>query len=162
MVNSIHQWLMIGLICLVHPFFVSVIEINHNPKEHTVEVSIRAFIDDIESTLSKNNKVTIDLNNPKDKAVVDKLVEKYMVEKIKIMTDGKLQNMQYIGYEVKQESVWVYFEIEHINTLKKVEVTCNLLYDYQQKQINIFHVKANGIEKSYKLEYPKTMAGFEL
>ena len=85
-----------------------------------------------------------------------------MAQKIQISIDGKPQPTQYIGYEVKQESVWVYLEIEHINTLKKVDVHCNLLYDFQQKQINIFHVKANGKEKSYKLEYPKTIAGFEL
>jgi hypothetical protein len=162
MVNSVHQWLMISLFTFLHPFFISVIEINHNAKEKSVEVSVRAFVDDVESTLSKNNNVKVDLNNPKDKAALDQLIAKYMTQKIQISIDGKPQSMQYIGYEVKQESVWVYFEIEHINTLKKVDVHCNLLYDFQQKQINIFHVKANGKEKSYKLEYPKTIAGFEL
>jgi hypothetical protein len=153
---------MISLFTFLHPFFISVIEINHNAKEKSVEVSVRAFVDDVESTLSKNNKVKIDLNNPKDKAALDQSIAKYMTQKIQISIDGKLQSMQYIGYEIKQESVWVYFEIEHINMLNKVDVNCNLLYDFQQKQINIFHVKANGKEKSYKLEYPKTIAGFEL
>ena len=36
---------------IFHPFFVSVTEINHNAKNHSVEVSCRMFYDDLERAL---------------------------------------------------------------------------------------------------------------
>jgi len=64
--------------------------------------------------------------------------------------------MQYIGYEQQLESIWTYFEIKEVPNMHKVSVTCSLLYDYQNKQSNIFHIKAYGKEQSFKLEYPNT------
>jgi hypothetical protein len=69
--------------------------------------------------------------------------------------------MNYIGHEIQMESVWVYAEVPKITSLKKLEVTCNLLYDFKDLQSNIIHVKANGEEKSYKLDYPKNTTSFE-
>jgi hypothetical protein len=38
--------------------------------------------------------------------------------------------------------------------INKLEVDCSLLYDFETSQINIFHVKSKGNEKSFKLDYP--------
>jgi hypothetical protein len=70
--------------------------------------------------------------------------------------------MHYIGYEINRESIWVYLEIPTITKLKKININCNFLYEYQQEQINIFQVKANGKDKSYQLENPKATVEFEM
>ena len=49
----------------------------------------------------------------------------------------------------------------NIPSVKKVEVNTSVLYDYQEKQINIIHAKVNGNEKSFRLDNPKTNAVFE-
>lgn len=162
MANSIFQWLMVGFVALVHPFFVSVIELNHNAKDKTVEISVRVFTDDFEATLKKFGNTTIDLTNPTNKTKLDQLIVDYVRQKLSIQIDGKATVLEYVGYEVKKESVWIYFEIDKIASLKKVAINCNFLYDFEAKQINIFHVKANGKEESYKLEYPKTTNLFSL
>jgi hypothetical protein len=38
MVNSMVQWLLIAFIAVMHPFYVSVIDINHNTKESSLEL----------------------------------------------------------------------------------------------------------------------------
>ena len=162
MANSLYQWFMVGIVAALHPFFVSVIELNHNPKEKSVEISMRIFVDDFEATLKKFGNTKIDVAKPEDKAALDKLIVNYINQKIQISIDAKKVAMHYVGYEIKQESVWLYFEIDNINTIKKIDVNSNLLYEYQDKQINIFRVKANGVEKSYKLDYPKTFTSFEM
>ncbi len=53
MVNSMFQWISLAFIALLHPFYVSVIEINHNTKDATAEISIRIFTQDLETTLQK-------------------------------------------------------------------------------------------------------------
>jgi hypothetical protein len=161
MVNSMFQWLSISLIALLHPFYVSVIDINHNTKEETVELSIRIFTQDLEETLQKHSAAKIDMVHPANKAVLDKQINDYIKQKLQLKMNGQTVTMQYVGYEIQLESVWIYFEVPKIKQLKKLDVNCTILYDFQNIQSNIFHVKANGTEKSYKLDYPKNTTVFD-
>ena len=161
MVNSMFQWLSISLIALLHPFYVSVIDINHNTKEETVELSIRIFTQDLEETLQKYSAAKIDMVHPANKAVLDKQINDYIKQKLQLKMNGQTVTMQYVGYEIQLESVWIYFEVPKIKQLKKLDVNCTILYDFQNIQSNIFHVKANGTEKSYKLDYPKNTTVFD-
>ena len=53
------------LIALMHPFYVSVIDINHNNKEASLEISVRTFTTDLENRLEKEYNVKLDLSDPK-------------------------------------------------------------------------------------------------
>lgn len=162
MVNSLFNWLLISCIALLHPFYVSKIELNHNAKENSVEISVRVFSDDMELTLESYGKTSLDIINPKNKTLVDSLMANYIREKLKINIDNKAKHLNYLGYEINKESVWAYLEIPNISSLKTVQIFCTFLYDYKQEQINIFQVKANGRDKSNKLENPKPSVLFEM
>jgi hypothetical protein len=161
MVNSLFHWLMIGFTAVIHPLYVSVIEVDHNPKDKAVEISVRIFTDDLEVTLKKYTTGKVDLTRPVNKAAMDKLVNNYISSRLQLKIDNKNTALHYIGYELQKESTWVYFEIMNVPSVKKIGLTCSLLYDYQEKQMNIFHVKANGTEKSYKLDNPESVVNFE-
>ncbi len=161
MVNILVRWLVMATVAMFHPFYVSVIEIDQNTKEKSLEVSVRIFTEDFEATLKKYGNTKLDLLHPTDKDATDKLVNAYLQSKLHITINGKTVTMQYVGYEQRLESIWVYLEIDNITTLKKVDINCNLLYEFEDKQTNIFHVKANGTEKSYKLDNPQRVVGFE-
>ncbi len=153
--------MMAGIVSLLHPFFISVIEINHNAKEATVEVSVRIFTNDFEKTLQKNNTAKVDILNPADNTLLDKQISNYLSQKIKLKINGQAVTANYIGHEIQKESVWSYFEIPKVAELKKLEIDCTLLYDYEKTQSNIIHVKSKGEDKSYKLDYPKSGTVFE-
>ncbi|MES2005332.1 MAG: DUF6702 family protein [Bacteroidota bacterium] len=161
MVNIMVQWMMTGILSLVHPFFVSVIEINHNAKEATVEISVRVFTEDLEKTLQKYTTAKLDMRKPSDNAFLDKQINNYISQKIRLKVNGQPVTLLYIGHEIQQESVWSYFEVPKVADMKKLEVDCSLLYDYEKSQSNILHVKNKNTEKSYKLDFPKTTTVFE-
>jgi hypothetical protein len=161
MANIMVQWFVSGLMAVMHPFFVSVIEINHNPKEASVEISVRIFTEDLEKTLQKYSTTKVDMVHPTDKALLDKQINAYLVQKLKLRINGQPVAMQYIGHELQKESVWTYLEIPKIAEVKKLEVNCGLLFDYEKNQTNIFHVKSKGVEKSYKLDYPANTVSFD-
>ncbi len=161
MANSLFQWLMMSLFTVLHPLYISVIDINHNAKDKSLEISVRIFTDDFEGTLKKYNNTKIDLSHPADKAAADKLVSTYILNKLQIKADNKPLALHYVGFEQQQESIWAYFEVPAVNSVKKIEVTTSILYDYQEKQINIIHAKVNGTEKSFRLDNPKNYASFE-
>lgn len=144
-----------------HPFFVSVTEIQHNQKEKTLEISCKIFTDDFEKTLRQNYKTSVDLLNPKDKAAMDKLVTDYVKKHLQIIADGRLLQLQFVGYEKEEEAIWCYFQVSNIAAIKKIEVNDNLLYEYKKEQINLLHVIVNGIRKSTKLDNPESNASFQ-
>lgn len=161
MVNILVRWLVVATVAVMHPFFVSVIDINQNNKDKSLEVSVRIFAEDFEATLKKYGNTKLDLIHPTDKAATDKLVNAYLQSKLQLKVDGKPVTMHYIGYEQRLESIWVYLEVDNITALKKLDVACSLLYEFEQKQTNILHIKINGSDKSFKLDNPKASVSFD-
>ncbi len=141
-----------------HPFFVSVTEIQHNAKEKTLEVSCKIFSDDLEKTLRQNYPGKVDLLNPADKNAMNKLIADYIKKHLQIVADGKLLNMQFIGYEREEEAIWSYFQVTNIAAPKKVDVNDNILYEYKKEEINLLHITVNGVRKSTKLDNPESKA----
>lgn len=160
MVNIMVQWLFPAILSLMHPFFVSVIEINHNAKSATVEISVRVFTQDLEKTLQNHTQARIDIMNPPDPAFLDKQIYTYLSQTLQLRVNGQPVKLNYIGHEIQKESVWTYLEVPKVADLKKLDITCTLLYDYEKTQSNIFHVKSKGEDKSYKLDYPETKTRF--
>lgn len=144
-----------------HPIFVSVTEIEHNAKEKTLEISCKIFTDDFEKTLRQQYNTHVDLLNPKEKAAMEKLVSDYVLKHLAVKADGKPISLQYIGYEQQEEGIESYYQVNNIASVKKIEVTDNILYGYKKEQISIIHVIVNENRKSTKLVNPDEKASFE-
>ena len=146
----------------LHPFYISMTEINHNAKTKELEISVRIFTDDFEATLHNKYKEKIDLANPSNPAEMNKLVADYIQKHLQLQADGKAVSLSFVGFEQQSESTWVYFEVKDISSIQKLSVVNSFLHDYRKEQINMLHVKANGKEQSYKLDYPETKTSFSL
>jgi hypothetical protein len=155
-----HKWLFMGWMALVHPFFVSVTEVNHNAKDKTIEIACKTFTDDLETSIQKSGNVKIDLTNPKDHQAAEKLVEDYIKKHLHLKVDGKPVQLEFIGFERESEAVWSYFQVSNVASVKKIEINTSVLFEASDKQINLLHVTVNGNRKSTKLDYPATDASF--
>lgn len=138
----------------VHPFHVSVTEINHNAAAKTLEISCKLFTDDFENVLEQNYKTKVDLINFPDKSKMDTLVKKYLFSHLSIKVNGRPVKMNYIGFENESEAAYGYIEVENVVTISKLEINNNLMYDLFTDQVNIMHVIEGGKRKSTKLNYP--------
>jgi len=156
------QWMLTGMLSMAHPFFMSVIDISHNPKEASLEISVRVFSDDLEKTLQQYSKQKINIlsQHQNEKAIIEKTLLAYMTEHLKLSVNGKPARFLLVGYEQQMESTWCYFEIDKQPVVNQVAVDCSLLYDYETNQVNIVHVKSKGVQKTYKLDYPKRDISF--
>jgi hypothetical protein len=149
-----------------HPFHVSVVEINHNAADKTLEISCKLFTDDFEKVLTQNypqdaaHKTKVDLINPPDKKAMDTLVKKYIKAHLSISVDGKPVNLSYVGFEHESEAIYGYVEVDNIPTVNKIDLTNKILHDLFTDQINLMHVIVGGNRKSTKLDYPDTQASF--
>jgi uncharacterized protein DUF6702 len=172
MARLFNKWfLVLGLLFIVgwtplrdtvssHPLYISVVEVNHNAKDKTLEISCKIFTNDFETTLEKNYKSKVDLINPKDKAATDKWVSDYVFKHLSLKADGKPVYMSYLGFERQEEAVYSYFEVDSIPSVRKIDVTNSILHDFSNDQINIIHCTVGGKRESTKLDYPATTASF--
>jgi hypothetical protein len=147
-------------ISYLHPFYLSVTELNYNQQNKKMEISVKIFTDDFEKTLHNIHKIPVDLIHPKDNNTAEKQIEDYILSQLKIQCDGKLLDLHFIGYEQEEGAIWSYFESNEINAPKNISITNTLLYKYFESQINIMHVKIGSEKKSYKLDNPESVANF--
>ncbi len=179
MAASVFKWFLISFFWLVakntksdrsfntfskdhqHPYYISVVEINHNAKDKILEISCKIFTNDFENTLEKNYKTKVDLVNPTDKGAMDKLISDYIKRRLFIKVDNKPVSFSYVGFEKEDEAVYSYFEVDNIAGVKKIDVINSILHDFSDQQINIIHCIVGGKRQSTKLDYPKTNASFD-
>jgi hypothetical protein len=145
-----------------HPFFVSVSEIEYNATEKTMEISCKVFTDDLEKALTKFTSGKVDVYNPKEKAILEKQIERYITSHFLMKVDGKPVVMDFIGYEIEQQSTLSYYQVNQVNTKPhKVEIQNTIFYPDIEKQMGIMHVTIGGNRKSTKVDYPESYALFE-
>lgn len=143
-----------------HPFHVSVIEINHNASEKTLEISCKIFTDDFEKTLARNYNAKVDLINPPNKSAMDSLVKKYIFSHLSIKVNGRPVALSYVGFENENEAAYGYVEVDNVSSVSNISINTNVMYDQFDDQMNILHVTVGGNRKSTKLNYPDKEAGF--
>ncbi|MGZ3920455.1 MAG: DUF6702 family protein [Bacteroidia bacterium] len=144
-----------------HPFYLGVTDLKYNSKEKSVQGSVKLFTNDLEDALKKVYKVQIDLINGKDKNSLNKILNDYLKNHLKIKINSKPVTFDMIGFEHESEAVWMYVEILNAALPKKVEIENTLLYDQVKSQINIVHFEVNGNTKSSKVSNPDKNIVFE-
>jgi hypothetical protein len=157
MAASLFKWLFLVL----HPLYISVTEINHNAKDKTLEISCKMFTNDLEATLEKTAHAKVDLSEPKDKKVTDKLITDYVGKHLQIKIDGKMVVLHFLGSEKEADGTWSYFQVNDVVTVKRIDIVNSLLYDNFDQEINIIHAGVGGEKKSTRLNYPDVNATLE-
>lgn len=161
MAASLYKWLFISLLGFFHPFYVSVTEINHNAKDKLLEISCKVFLEDTEKTLQKQLNMPVELTNPKDQKKAQQWVADYVKKHLVIKVDGKPVTLEFVGYEIEGASLWSYYQVSNIVSVKKIDIADNLLYEFDASQISIVHAQVGGNKKSSRVNNPETNISFE-
>ncbi|MBX2940119.1 MAG: hypothetical protein KF880_08575 [Ferruginibacter sp.] len=139
----------------LHPFYVSVTEVVHQPATGNLEVVCKIFTDDFEHTLRMANPgAKIDLLKNEMQEQMKPLIVSYINTHLKIMVNDRIVPLQFVGYEQEEEGIISYFESVSVPDIQRIQVWCNMLYEYKKEQMNLFHITVHGNRKSFKLNYP--------
>ena len=165
MAASLFKWFFPVFLCLpvgrhaptsLHPLYISVLEINHNAKEKTLEISCKIFTNDFEIALEKLAHTKVDLSDasPNAKKNADKWIADYVGQHLQLKVDGRMVSYHFSGSEKESDGTWSYFQADGILSVKNIEITNSILYDCFNQEINIMHVTVGGEKKSSRLNYP--------
>lgn len=158
----ITQLFFTAMVSLMHPYFISMTEIEHDKKDSSLEISVRIFTDDLEKTIRQTYKGKVDLLNKDEKVNSEKLIREYLSKHLIIKADGKVLNLKFDGFESEEGSIWSYLEVDNIASVKNLEVTNTILYDYKEEQVNFIHVKSGSYDETIKLNYPDNYKQFAI
>lgn len=146
---------------LLHPFHVTVCDIEHDADTNALQLSQRMFLDDLEETLDKTYGVRLDIMHPEDKHLRDSLIQDYVLKHLTITVDGKPKKRTYIGHEIEGDILWAYVEYYGIKKLDYVDIANTIFFDVYDDQSTIVHVKYNGKTQSKRLTRSKPSEHFD-
>jgi len=132
---------------IMHPYYVSVTEIEYKPTEKEVQIAGKLFIDDLEYALAQEFKTKVEILNTTAKQKNEKLLAAFFQKHLKISIDGKPVSFALLGFDREEEAIWTYLEIKNVNQLKSATVFNDLLYGFRQDQINIIHLLIRATAK---------------
>jgi len=134
-----------------HPFYVSICEVDYKSETKSLEISLRIFTDDLESTLQDWGTEKPFLGESNEIAQADSLLKKYILQVLNIEIDNKKQILNYLGKEVEQELTWIYLEAQNIPDFEQITISNRLLLQSFPNQTNLIHVNHRHKIKSLLL-----------
>ncbi|EDP95563.1 DUF6702 family protein [Kordia algicida OT-1] len=134
-----------------HKFYVSVTNIEHNQNEKALQITTRIFIDDFQSALEERYDLKEELTVEKATQEVEQMMAKYLKKKLKIWVNGEQKTFKFLGKEYEDDVTICYLEISGINKVNTLEVENAILYEMEEDQQNLVHVKINNERKSLLL-----------
>ena len=155
------QSILLILFTILHPFYVSVTEINHNKNAHTLEISSRIFLGDLEHALEKEYNQKVNILKPVDKKKVEQMIAGYVGKHLILSVNGKPVSMNYVGYEIEDDGAWCYFEVPNVTKVEQMVIRNDILFKYFPDQTNMIHASAQGNRKSIKLNNPDSEVSFK-
>ena len=150
--NIILVFLTLQFTAVLHPFHVSVCDVEVNNSAKAIQISQRIFLDDLEQTLNKVYGTKLIIDDEELQTKRDSLIRVYLAERLKFKVDGKPRIANYLGSDFEQDGIWCYLEIEKVKKVKNLEVTNTVLFEEFDDQANIIHFKYGEHERSVKLD----------
>lgn len=138
------------IIANLHAFHVSVCEVYHNADTHSLEISMKIFIDDLELAIKNQGINDFSLVTTNDKYIIDFQLEKYIKDQFKIKVNSKEANLKFVGFEFKGYEILCYLEATRIDEINSVEIENSILLELFDSQINLTHFQYKDKMKSIK------------
>ncbi|MEO0899781.1 MAG: DUF6702 family protein [Bacteroidota bacterium] len=148
------KWLILlgVLVGGLHPFHLSVSEINENKEANTLEISMRLFIDDMEEGLKEAGYGGVKLGSNGPAGNSSALLYKYIQDNFELKVNDEAVAFNFLGAEYEFSNVmWCYLEVENVKDIKKIGVRNHILTEVFSDQQNIVHVRKEGKLQSLRL-----------
>ncbi len=126
---------------LAHGFHASFSVLEFNPRTSSLEIIHRIFIQDLELALTDQTKTPFTLN---ESAEHQAKVRDYLAAAFQITADGKVLKPDWVGFELKVDTMFVYQELKNASGLKNLSVKDNILTDSHPGQVNTVNITKDG------------------
>ena len=135
-----------------HEFYVSTTSVDFVLDKNEIQITSQFFVDDIESLIkfqTPNTTLIFEKDYDED---TDLILRDFIHKNFKISINKKMQQIKYLGYELKNDLLVVYCETKFSNSeVFYIEVFNSFLVNFIKSQKNIVHLKFKNLKKSFLL-----------
>ncbi len=125
-----------------HTYHTSLTRIDYDEKEKLAEISIQLFTHDVVPVLEKYSKKNVNLEKTTD---VDKIILDYLSENFVLRnTIGQIKKLNWVGKEVKTDTIFVYLEIPLETDFDGFELQNTIFFESFPEQTNLVIARFNG------------------
>lgn len=146
----------------LHPFHVSVTQLEYQAEEKAIQISSKVFLDDLETCFNEEFETDLDLWDERDNPKVDSLIQIFFEKHLKIWVNGKEKELIYIGKETSLDDTWVHFQVKRVRRLKSLKAQNTFGIIQFDDQVNLLHLEYGDDEDSMRLDRDKLNDEFEL
>lgn len=143
--------LLSSVLILLHPLHISVTEITLDEKEKELEIMLRIFTDDLELAIrNAKNEPELNLIHPVN-TTTDKLVWEYLQPRLKLIADGKVQTVKYLGHETDEDVLVFYIQVQPVKKFRTITITNSIITEVYEDQANLINMTVSDETKSLRL-----------
>tara|TARA_B100001093_G_scaffold502040_1_gene554467 strand:- start:115 stop:624 length:510 start_codon:yes stop_codon:yes gene_type:complete len=137
-----------------HDFHVTHTTIHYNQQRETLEVTVKLAVDDLEMALEESGSKDLRISTAKENSKAEKLIETYIIQRLKISTNDNYLNLDWVGKELSNDlhDLFIYFEIINFNMnvkMKSMLINNSIFTEILPDQSNIVFVELG--EQTYNL-----------
>lgn len=146
----------------LHKYYISLTKIDFIKEEKSVQITMRFFIDDVESALENTYQLKLELDTENENSKTNIYLEKYINQKFKVRINDQAENFKYLGKEYENNLVFIYLEISNIEQITNIEIQNTMLFEDFPDQENYIKTNINNNKKTLILikENDKEMLKF--
>ncbi len=141
-----------------HPHYVGMYEIFLEPLKNNMNLNAKFFIDDFQKAIYEEKGIAIDIMN--SSSLDEDVISNYVLEHIDLWLDDNKLNLRYGGFEIDEESIWIYFESSVKTEQKKVRFSNSALYKSFKQQTFFVECHRKKESKTFKLSNPMKEVSF--
>lgn len=134
-----------------HKYYLSLTKIDYIKESKSLQITMRIFIDDLESTLNKIYNKPFELDTKTELEDANIYIEKYLLKQFIVSINGSKTKYNYLGKKYENDVVYLFAEIENISEIKSIQITNRTLMDAINEQQNIIKLNVNNKKKSFIL-----------
>ena len=129
------------LLFLVHTFYISLLTLEYKPEQQKIEYTLKLTAHDTEKALA--NAIGEKKYNLEKQSITtnDSLLSQYVNTRCLIEINGNPQRPHYIGYELDDEELYIFQEIEVQEKPTKINIFNSLLLETFDQQVNEVIIK---------------------
>ena len=137
-----------------HDIHLSLCELRFNEQSSSFEVSIKIFIDDLETAIGKENATKLHIGTRNESPEADEMIAAYLGKNFSIDIDGIELKASFLGKEMTDDmlAVWCYVEypLKKTNPQKCI-LTNRILFEVYEDQRNIMDIRMSKSHKDYTI-----------
>lgn len=135
----------------LHKFYMSLTEIEHNPRTQSLECTMHLFTDDLELALETFSGLDLNLGLPNEHPKTDSILHAYINTYLEVTVNGKKVATKVLGKEVEIDKTYCYVEVMKQPQISTIAIRNLIFMEIYNEQKNIVHVRAHGKKRSLYL-----------